>query len=361
MEVRTRGGRGKGKWGRRERENEKGGKLGVTAPWLLGDRRDAPGPICICSADDGLQSIKLAFTELCGAVSVLLYPFLNTISLNSLDVTIRPDFIGTVLNYDGPSRENDEVSLDAELSRIPNPVPILSRFECDETSHVDKVHRPNTYTEFVVVRCVLSSLKCTKFTFSRGALSRTPLGELTSDASADPLVGWGWDTPFPSTPFGVSISAPSARRTVSRFSIIDLWSLYPGSFLHPLRGGGVITPQLSYNTPRDSSPDTPLIAYSSYFGRLHTRGLSDLTPTLRSTPPQLSSPRKLPDFIDIQVAKASYACLLPDMRDVYSQESAQQENNRRKRRYKVHIRFHDVLNVLMFYFLSFLPLFSMCV
>ena len=54
-----------------------------------------------------------------------------------------------------------------------------------------------------------------------------------------------------------------------------------------------LTPQLSYNNPRDSSPDTPLIAHSSYFGRLYTRGLPGLTPTLTSTPPQLSSPRKL--------------------------------------------------------------------
>ena len=37
-------------------------------------------------------------------------------------VTIRPDFTGTVLNFDGLSRENYEVSQDAELSRIPNPV-----------------------------------------------------------------------------------------------------------------------------------------------------------------------------------------------------------------------------------------------
>ena len=71
-------------------------------------------------------------------------------------------------------------------------------------------------------------------------------------------------------------------------------------FLHPLRGEGVITPKLSYNTPRDSSPDTPLIAHSSYFGHLHTRDLPGLTPDLHPevdspTLPQLSSPRKLPD------------------------------------------------------------------
>jgi len=49
------------------------------------------------------------------------------------------------------------------------------------TSHVDKVctYGRNTYTEFVVVRCVLSSSKCTKSIFGRG-FAPTPLGELTS-------------------------------------------------------------------------------------------------------------------------------------------------------------------------------------
>jgi len=51
-------------------------------------------------------------------------------------VTIRPDFIGRVRNYDSLFRENYEVSRDAALSRIPSPVPILSRFECNVTSHL---------------------------------------------------------------------------------------------------------------------------------------------------------------------------------------------------------------------------------
>jgi len=55
-------------------------------------------------------------------------------------VNIRPDFTRTVPNFDGLSRENYEVSRDAELSRIPNPVPILPRFECNVTSHVDNVY-----------------------------------------------------------------------------------------------------------------------------------------------------------------------------------------------------------------------------
>jgi len=83
--------------------------------------------------------------------------------------TIRPDFFGTVSNFDGLSRENDEVFQDAELSRISNPVPILSCFECNVMSHVDKVYtyKPNSYTKFVVVRSILSSSKCTKSIFGR--------------------------------------------------------------------------------------------------------------------------------------------------------------------------------------------------
>ena len=47
----------------------------------------------------------------------------------TLKVTIHHDFTGTVLNFDGMSRENYDVSRNAELSRIPKLVPILSRFD----------------------------------------------------------------------------------------------------------------------------------------------------------------------------------------------------------------------------------------
>ena len=50
-------------------------------------------------------------------------------------VTICPDFIRTVPNFDGLSREDYEVSWDAELSLIPNSDPILSHSECNVTSH----------------------------------------------------------------------------------------------------------------------------------------------------------------------------------------------------------------------------------
>jgi len=61
---------------------------------------------------------------------------------------IHPNFTGTVPNVDGLSQENYKVSQYTKLSRIPNPVPILSHFECNVTSHDDKVYtyRPNTYT-----------------------------------------------------------------------------------------------------------------------------------------------------------------------------------------------------------------------
>ena len=51
-------------------------------------------------------------------------------------MTIRPNFIGTVLNFDDLSLENYEVSQEAEMSRILNPIPILSGFECSVMSNV---------------------------------------------------------------------------------------------------------------------------------------------------------------------------------------------------------------------------------
>jgi len=48
----------------------------------------------------------------------------------------------------------------------------------------------------------------------RGSLWRSP----------DPLVGSPLPIPFPLNIFGVSISVPSALRSVSQFSIVDLWS-----------------------------------------------------------------------------------------------------------------------------------------
>ena len=105
-------------------------------------------------------------------------------------MTIRPDFTATVPNFDGRSRENYEVSRDAELSRIPNPVPILSRFECNVTSHVDKVYRqpiglihiPNSLSSDAFFRAQNAPNP-----FLAGAPPWTPLGKLTTF----PLVGWG--------------------------------------------------------------------------------------------------------------------------------------------------------------------------
>jgi len=92
------------------------------------------------------------------------------------------------------------------LSLIPNPVPILSRFECNVTSHVDKVYSysTDTYNKFIVVRCVLSSSKCNKPYEAYEAYEATP----------GLLVGWGGDSPYPYT------STPAGPRTLSRISII---------------------------------------------------------------------------------------------------------------------------------------------
>jgi len=100
-----------------------------------------------------------------------------------------PDCTGTDLNFDGLSGENYDVFRDSELSRIPNSVPIFCYFECNVTSHVDKVYtcKPNTYIEFVVVRFVLSSSKCSKYIFGRVSTPDTAgVGVGAYDASQSP-------------------------------------------------------------------------------------------------------------------------------------------------------------------------------
>jgi len=61
-------------------------------------------------------------------------------------------------------------------------------------------------TKYLVVKWVLSRLKCTKIDFGRGS-AQDPTGG-AYDAPSDHLVGWGGDTPspFPLNAFGVSIS-----------------------------------------------------------------------------------------------------------------------------------------------------------
>ena len=73
--------------------------------------------------------------------------------------TIRPDFFGTVPNFDGLSWENYEVFRDAELSLIPNPVPILSRFECSVTSHVAADHFDGLIPSLYPNSCQMRSFK----------------------------------------------------------------------------------------------------------------------------------------------------------------------------------------------------------
>jgi len=153
-------------------------------------------------------------------------------------VTIRPDFTGTVLNFDGLSRENYEVSQDAELSRIPNTVPFLSCFECRVTSHVAVDHIPYLWLR-VICLCFSSfeiQMQLSKFIptgliqsdvlfraqnasnlFSARPLPQTPLGSL--QCSPRPLVDRGGDTPAHTPPprrlqclnlgvFGASYSVP---------------------------------------------------------------------------------------------------------------------------------------------------------
>jgi len=56
-------------------------------------------------------------------------------------VTIRPDFFSDSPEFWRPVLGKlPEVFWDAELSQIPNSVPILSRFECNVASHVAVDH-----------------------------------------------------------------------------------------------------------------------------------------------------------------------------------------------------------------------------
>jgi len=110
--------------------------------------------------------------------------------------------------------------------RTANPVPILSRFECNVTSHVDTVYtyrpRPNNYwyTEFVVVRCILSSSKCTESISGRNSAS-VLLGELTILPKPPSRLGRGYPLPHRSPrrlwcldlcAFGISDSVPIFSR-----------------------------------------------------------------------------------------------------------------------------------------------------
>ena len=56
-------------------------------------------------------------------------------------MTIRPDFFSDSPEFWRPVLGKlPEVFWDAELSQIPNSVPILSRFECNVASHVAVDH-----------------------------------------------------------------------------------------------------------------------------------------------------------------------------------------------------------------------------
>ena len=66
----------------------------------------------------------------------------------------------------------------------------------------------------IATRGFLTAVECTKSVFGRGS-APDPAGG-AHDASSDPLVGWGGDTPLPIPhpldAFGVSVSSPVATR-----------------------------------------------------------------------------------------------------------------------------------------------------
>jgi len=63
-------------------------------------------------------------------------------------------------------------------------------------------------TKYLVIKWVLSTLKCTKIDFGQGSVPDPTGGAY--DVPPDPLVGWGGvyplPTPLPLDAFGVSIS-----------------------------------------------------------------------------------------------------------------------------------------------------------
>jgi len=97
------------------------------------------------------QWISVTVTSLSSLLVTVSTEYQGTVNL-----IIHPDFIGTVPNFDSLSWENYEVSRDAKLFQIPNPVPILSHFE----HNVHKNDRWNLQNLFLLVinflRLVLS-------------------------------------------------------------------------------------------------------------------------------------------------------------------------------------------------------------
>ena len=118
-------------------------------------------------------------------------------------VIIRPDFFGTASNFDGVSRENYEVIRDAELSRIPNPILILSGFECNVASHVAVDHFDGLITKLYLIRCRRMrsfELKMHQIDFRPGLCPEPRWGSLRRFPRPSSRLG-GQDTPYlsPST------------------------------------------------------------------------------------------------------------------------------------------------------------------
>jgi len=140
------------------------------------------------------------------------------------------------------------------LSRIPNPVPFLSRFECNVTSHVDEVYTWPIATSLSFV------LKMHQTNFRPDPV--TPLRKLNRPTTRPKLpnqLGEGYPFPksHPSTP-SVSRCRRFRRLEKSRFSTADLRSLYPQT---PYQGS-VPGSRLGLPSPNRPNPSqTPTFRY----------------------------------------------------------------------------------------------------
>jgi len=137
----------------------------------------------------------------------------NVVTHHLSKVTIRSDLFETVPNFDGLSRENYEVFRDAELSRIPNPVPILYHFECNITSQVAVDHFdglipiPNSLSSDAFIRAQNAPNP-----FSANTPPQTSLGELTTLPRPPNRLGRGYLIPLHLDAFGALNSIPNFYR-----------------------------------------------------------------------------------------------------------------------------------------------------
>jgi len=133
-------------------------------------------------------------------------------------MTVRRNSFRTVPNFDGLSRENYGVFPDAELSRIPNAVLILSRFECNVC------HMLTKFLPISLIIPILNSLLSNAFFRAQNAPN-------PFSAGLCPGPHWGSLQHSPRLLAGLP-SMPSVPRTMSQVSVADLWSPYDWIFRH---------------------------------------------------------------------------------------------------------------------------------